>query len=126
MPAPNEILLDCDEGRRRGCASFCCRLIVRLTPSERARGIPGVEPSMNCVPKRADGDCIHFDREAKKCRIWDERPRVCREYDCNQDDLLPIVLRGGFRSLVKLVCDAAASKSRGQTTIPKRGEKNPT
>jgi hypothetical protein len=106
-----EVLLDCDEGRRKGCTTFCCRLIVRLTAEERALGLPGVEQGMNCMPKTADGLCVHLDPATERCRIWSERPLLCRTYDCNTDELLPIVLRHGFRSLVHLVTVAARERT---------------
>jgi hypothetical protein len=61
---------------------------------------------MNCVPKGPDGVCVHLDPVNSRCRIWNERPRVCREYDCRRDDLLALVLRDGFTSLTQLVKDA--------------------
>ncbi len=95
-----DVTLDCDAGRRLGCNTFCCRLIVRLREDER-------EPSdacKNCVDKDLrDGFCVHLDRETHRCGIWSRRPAVCRAYDCNRDPLLAIVLRDGFTSLVALV-----------------------
>lgn len=106
QPAPGKralsetVVLDCDAGRRLGCASFCCRLIVRLGPAER----DPEHPEKSCVDKDpADGMCVHFDRETAGCAIWDERPALCRAYDCNHDPLLQRVLRYGFRSLTELV-----------------------
>ena len=115
-----EVFLDCEEGRRLGCATFCCRLIVRLTPEERGRGVPGVEPAMNCLPKDTDGLCIHLDRETSLCRIWRERPRVCREYDCNHDGLLSVVLKSGFTSLTQLVRDASRLRKAPRARVPLR------
>lgn len=122
----SDVCLDCDEGRRLGCATFCCRLIVRLTEAERERGVPGVERGMNCVPKAPEGFCIHLDRTTSQCRIWSERPRVCREYDCNQDALLTVVLKSGFRSLVQLALEAARSTSMPSFRVPSRGRNGET
>lgn len=95
-------LLDCEAGRAMGCRSFCCRLIVRLKKGE---ALPGHEPGKKfCVDKSpSDGLCVYFDRESGRCEIWDERPTICREYDCNYDPLLQVVLRDGFHSLLQLV-----------------------
>lgn len=112
MPA-REVLVDCDAGRRRGCSTFCCRLLVRLTSEElEKRSIPGVEPGMSSVPKNPDGLCIHLDETTHRCRIWSDRPRVCRGYDCAKDELLPVVLKYGFHSLVQLVTLASRLGSR--------------
>ncbi len=91
-------LLNCDEGRRRGCGTFCCRLLVRLSPEEQVQ-----RGGARFVDKDDDGHCIHFDAAANRCTDWDNRPAVCREYDCNDDPLLPIVLRDGFTTLTALV-----------------------
>jgi hypothetical protein len=102
------ILVDCDAGRRRGCQTFCCRLIVRLAPEER----DPADPRKNCVDKNPlDGLCIHLDRETSRCRIWNARPAVCRGYDCREDPLLEVVLREGFRSLTELVTAEARPAS---------------
>lgn len=115
--------VDCDVGRTMGCSTFCCRLIVRLTPAERERGLPGVEREMNCLPKSSDGWCIHFDRKTSLCRIWEERPAICREYDCNQDTLLQVVLQEGFRSLTQLVTDDRECPRNARVRIPRRDDK---
>lgn len=98
-----EALVDCDAGRALGCASFCCRLIVRLGPGERDPSRPD-EPAKHCVDKdRKDGLCVLFDRETQACTAWDRRPTTCREYDCNGDPLLQVVLRDGYHSLTALI-----------------------
>lgn len=103
LPNPTDIVLDCDMGRAMGCASFCCRLIVRLRPGERAPGMSHATDK-SCVDKDpTTGLCVCFDQETSRCAAWDERPQTCREYDCNRDPLLPIVLRDGFTSLTRLV-----------------------
>jgi len=97
------VLLDCDAGRRMGCRSFCCRLIVRLANGERDPGHPD-NAAKHCVDKDPkDGLCVYFDRERGVCSVWPLRPTICRAYDCNRDPLLQIVLRDGFHSLTQLV-----------------------
>lgn len=95
-------VLDCDEGRRRGCDTFCCRLIVRLQKGERDP-LQIHNEKKHCVDKDPDGLCTYLDRETNGCSVWDKRPSICRIYDCNQDPLLQIVLRDGFHSLMQLV-----------------------
>ncbi len=109
-------ILDCDEGRRLGCATFCCRLIVRLTAEER--GTIAGRPSGSCLDKGPDGLCEHLDRATHRCRIWQRRPEVCRSYDCNDDPLLAVVLRDGFSTLTRLV--RAPRDGRTGRRVPKR------
>lgn len=98
-----EAIVDCEEGRRQGCATFCCHLIVRYGPDDP----PVYDADGNlksCVDKDpASGRCVSLDPQTHRCLIWDSRPSVCRGYDCRHDPLLPVVLRDGFVSLVRLV-----------------------
>ena len=97
------VVLDCEAGRRMGCATLCCRLIVRLREGERDPGGHD-RPLQHCVDKEpGDGLCVYLDREHWRCSVWERRPAVCREYDCNADPLLQVVLRDGFVSLTQLV-----------------------
>lgn len=97
VPEVKTAAIDCQAGRDMGCTTFCCRLIVRLKDHER--------PQFNgagTIEKGEDGLCCHLDRETYLCSIWDKRPSVCREYSCNGDPLLQVVLREGFTNLVAL------------------------
>lgn len=109
-------VLDCDEGRRLGCATFCCRLIVRLDPDDVQLDPEGRRK--NCVDKDpVDGLCVHLDRETMRCSIWERRPRVCRAYNCNEDPQLQVVLRDGFKSLRVLVTTPLPP---ARATVPKK------
>jgi hypothetical protein len=97
------VRVDCEAGRSLGCASFCCKLVVRLAALEPDPGNPG-DTRKRCVDKDpADGFCVYFERETSRCGVWAQRPGLCREYDCNLDPLLQVVLRDGFHSLTELV-----------------------
>jgi hypothetical protein len=98
--------LDCEEGRRLGCQTFCCRLLVRLDPDEQGPAKGGQMPK-RFVDKDAEGYCVNLDRESHRCRVWAQRPRACREYDCNRDFLLQVALRRRFGTIVELVTAAA-------------------
>jgi len=101
MGSEEQLVLDCAAGRRMGCATYCCRLIVRLGPNEQDPLDPRREKS--CVDKdRTTGLCIHLDPERELCRIWEQRPQACREFDCNQDYRLQVVLERGYSNLVQL------------------------
>ena len=107
--------VDCDAGRKLGCQTFCCRMVVRLDPSERVPSTDGL-PEKSCIDKTDDGYCIHFDRETNYCAIWQNRPRVCREYDCNADIMLQAALRTRFRNIVELA-KAAYQLSQSKARI---------
>ncbi len=108
--------VDCATGRRMGCQTYCCRLLVRLDPdecelpdiSERTAGA-STTASRRFVEKDADGFCIHLDRATHLCGIWDRRSRACRGYDCNSDFLLQVALRNRFGNIAELVKMAATA-----------------
>ncbi len=112
-------ILDCEEGRRRGCETFCCRLIVRLQEGERDP-VQVHNTQKHCVDKDPDGLCIYLNRENKKCAVWEKRPQICRVYDCNQDPLLQVVLRDGFHSLIQLVTTPLEDLDKDAIKVPTR------
>lgn len=91
-------VINCNAGRNLGCETFCCRLHVRLNEEERHRF-----EGAGTLEKGDDGLCVHLDRNTYLCTIWDKRPGVCREYTCNGDYLLQVVIREGFTNLKTLV-----------------------
>lgn len=96
------VVLDCDRGREMGCQSFCCKLIVRLKDGERDPTAPD-NAAKRCVDKDpVSGRCIHQHPDTGRCAIWAKRPSICREYDCNDDEKLQVVLQRGFTSLMRL------------------------
>ena len=99
-----DVTVDCEEGRKSGCATYCCRLLVRYAPEERILASDGVS-FKNCADKDpATGLCSHMDSSTWRCLIWETRPRVCREFTCEGDPRLRRVQHdGGFRSLLRLV-----------------------
>ena len=115
------VILDCVVGRRLGCATFCCRLIVRLGPGETDPcGIR--RPLQGCVDKSPDdGLCVYLDRDTGLCSVWERRPGVCRGYDCNRDPLLQVVLQHGFSSLAELVRDVGCVGNRLESPVPYLG-----
>ena len=85
-------LLDCDAGRKMGCKSFCCRLLVRLDQKEQTEIDPVTGRKKGYVDKKENGTCIYQDEKTGLCLNWKNRPRICREYDCNHDRMLQVVL----------------------------------
>jgi len=100
--------VDCEAGRAMGCQTFCCRLLVRQDPGATlSEG--GCNSSGRLIEKGADGYCMCLDRETYLCRIWAQRPSVCRGYDCNSDFLLQAALRYQFKNIVELARNAASA-----------------
>ncbi len=112
----SDCFVDCGKGRELGCQTYCCRLLVRLEPDERAAD-NGNAMAHDFVEKSADGYCVHLDRGSLLCGIWDTRPRVCRGYDCNSDFLLQVAVRNQFRNIAELVRIAATAYIPRETYI---------
>jgi len=104
--------VDCNEGKRMGCQTFCCRLLVKLRPEEMVPTTDGSTPK-GYVDKTPEGICIHMDEEKGLCHIWEKRPYTCRTYECNSDFLMQIVLREGFVNI------AETAKAASKAFIPK-------
>lgn len=83
--------LKCDRGRDVGCRTFCCRLLVRLTPEEKEQLYPGEQRIS--MDKSPDGYCEKLDRTSWKCTIWEERPQACRAFDCREDERIQMVIK---------------------------------
>lgn len=74
------------------CAScrVCCRhQLVILTPEDEPRitaydfrEIVGAGIAIKVLNARADGECVHLGPDG--CLIYDQRPEVCRAYDCRK------------------------------------------
>ena len=92
-------LLDCDAGRKLGCKSFCCRLLVRLEEHERNEVDPETQRTKGYVDKKENGTCLHQNEQSGLCLNWENRPKVCREYDCNFDKMLQIVLKSSGKRI---------------------------
>lgn len=113
--------VDCEAGRGLGCKTFCCRLLVRLAPEEREPARDGL-PAKGFVDKDLrDGLCVHLDRENHRCAVWATRPKVCREYHCNDDEMLVAAVRAErVVSIVELAKSAARLRvtAENQVRVP--------
>jgi len=100
--------VDCEAGRALGCKTFCCRLLVRLAPDERRPTGDGSPPKGFIEKRPDDGLCVHLDRANHRCDIWAERPRVCREYHCNDDEMLAAAIAAEAVTSIVTLAKAAA------------------
>jgi hypothetical protein len=118
----SDSIIDCDAGRQLGCKTFCCRLLVRYDENERPLAADGTGLK-SCVDKAPDGLCAHLDRETYRCGIWERRPRVCREYTCNDDPMLQAAIRVGVKNIVQLARDSLSLHvpREGCTKVPECG-----
>ena len=99
-----------------GCQTFCCRLLVRLKPEEMAKDKNGL-PAKRFIDKGTQGLCIHMDQTTLRCVNWENRPITCREYNCNDDFMLQVVLREGFTNIADLARKTAIAYIPKETYV---------
>ena len=79
------VVIDCQD-RLPLCRAACCRLRFALSPQDVEEGIVQWEiPAPYLNRQRADGYCVHCDAGTGGCGIYENRPLVCRQYDCRSD-----------------------------------------
>ncbi len=80
----DEAQVDCDR-RKPICRAACCKLAYALTLQDINEGIRWSlgQPFMNA--RKADGYCVHLDGDTLACSRYQDRPLVCRQYDCRND-----------------------------------------
>ena len=79
-----EIKVDCEK-RKHICHAACCALAYPLSLQDINQGIRWSlgKPFMNA--RGTDGYCVHLDRDTFRCTIYEQRPAVCRQYNCHND-----------------------------------------
>lgn len=72
------------------CSACCCRLeVVLLTDTGVPHRYIATDPWGRQVMARLDdGWCAALDRDTLRCRIYPERPSLCREYVMGGADCL--------------------------------------
>ena len=81
----SSVEIDCDS-RLALCRGACCRLSFALTVQDLEEGSVKWDlgrPYM--IRHDEDGYCHHIERTSKRCGLYEQRPVVCRAYDCRKD-----------------------------------------
>lgn len=82
--AAPEAVINCAE-RVHLCKAVCCKLNFALTPSEVRSGKVKWDPKLPyLIAHGEDGYCAHLDH-SKGCTIFEDRPALCRRFDCRTD-----------------------------------------
>ncbi|MCJ7602704.1 MAG: YkgJ family cysteine cluster protein [Desulfobulbaceae bacterium] len=78
--------IDCDK-RLPTCKARCCTLgfpLSRQDLDERVVQWDYGQPYH--IRFTENGYCVHNAPDSRVCRIYDQRPAVCRTYDCRKDE----------------------------------------
>ena len=68
-----------------GCGACC-----NLTPADRpdlAQYLSSAELELYLSMVGEDGWCVNYDRDSRKCQIYEERPRFCRVEPTNFEQM---------------------------------------
>lgn len=81
----NEVCIDC-ENCHVICKGVCCKLWFALSVQDINEGIVKWDYMQPYgIARDKNGYCIHRDRSNHKCTVYENRPLVCKAYDCRQD-----------------------------------------
>lgn len=68
------------------CKGRCCKLYFFLAFQDLDERIVEWDYSLPYqIRKRADQYCVHSDPSAHTCTVYEQRPGVCRKFDCRSD-----------------------------------------
>jgi hypothetical protein len=68
------------------CQARCCMLVFPLTPQDLDEGrLAWRYHQPYEIAHAADERCVHQDRATGGCTVYEQRPAICRHYDCRQD-----------------------------------------
>lgn len=85
IPPEDLPVIDC-EARYPLCHAACCSLRFALSRQDLAEGIMRWEYGDPYLNRHGPDDrCVHLDRGTYHCTIYQNRPRICRTYNCSKD-----------------------------------------
>ncbi len=68
------------------CKARCCTFKFYLTKQDLDEGAARWDyGNPYWIKQGEDGYCVHSDPQTRACTIWENRPHVCRAYDCRKD-----------------------------------------
>lgn len=69
------------------CKARCCMFTFPLSFQDVDERIVQWDYSVPYqVRKREDGFCVHHDQKTCHCMVYNNRPAICRTYDCRNDE----------------------------------------
>lgn len=70
------------------CKARCCRMSFSLSTQDLEEGVIRFDYGQPYLirQRESDGYCVHNDPSSHGCTVHAQRPRVCRKFDCRDDD----------------------------------------
>jgi len=86
IPTDHLPQIDC-ASRYHLCHAACCSLRFPLSKQDLDEGVVRWEYGRPYMIRHADDHaCAHKDRDTNRCTIYENRPGICRLYDCRKDE----------------------------------------
>ena len=77
--------IDCD-ARLPLCKARCCTLPFALSVQDLDERVVRWDYSRPYqIGRRPDGYCVHNEPGTCHCNVYEQRPGICRQYDCRKD-----------------------------------------
>jgi Fe-S-cluster containining protein len=77
--------IDCD-ARLPLCRARCCTLTFPLSYQDLEERVVRWDYGRPYqIGRREDGYCVHNSPETRGCTVYQNRPAICRTYDCSKD-----------------------------------------
>jgi len=68
------------------CKARCCRLRPHLSRQDVAEGVLVWDRDLPyALAQVDDGFCVHSAPDSRRCTVYEQRPAICRTYDCRED-----------------------------------------
>lgn len=84
----HEIFVDKDcRKNHSACKGMCCTLWFALSVQDLDEGIVKWDYSTPYgIAQDNEGYCVHFNHSNYSCSIYENRPLICRAFDCREDE----------------------------------------
>ncbi len=81
----HKVAVNCAE-HHPACKGACCSLWFALSVQDLNEGIVKWDYAHPYgIAQSKDGFCVHFNRDDYTCGVHENKPLVCRSYDCSKD-----------------------------------------
>jgi Fe-S-cluster containining protein len=68
------------------CQARCCQLVFPLSLQDLdERVVQWDYAAPYLIRRNSEGSCVHWDPASGLCAVYEQRPAVCRAYDCRTD-----------------------------------------
>ena len=97
------------------CKARCCRLTFPLTLQDLEEGrISWSYARPFHILHQPGGGCVHQDGATGHCSVYEQRPAICRSYDCREDERIWIDFERRIPAPMEALTPAARGSASGE------------